>query len=88
MNERDLQWELGESIDRDLGRNWAHQLPVAQQLRLHSMSVGFRPAVPDTTAPDGRCYADARAIGARDRRPEGGKVEQACARHAEWRGRK
>lgn len=29
-----------------------------------------------------RCYAcDARAIGTRDRRPEGGELEQACARH-------
>lgn len=31
-----------------------------------------------------RCYAcDARASGTRDRRPEGGKLEQACARHAD-----
>ena len=29
-----------------------------------------------------RCYAcDARAVGVRDRRPEGGVVEAACARH-------
>lgn len=31
-----------------------------------------------------RCYAcDARAIGTRDRRPEGGQLERACARHAD-----
>jgi hypothetical protein len=32
----------------------------------------------------GRCYAcDAAAVGLRDRRPEGGDLEKACARHAE-----
>lgn len=31
-----------------------------------------------------RCYAcDAPACGVRDRRPEGGSLEAACARHAE-----
>lgn len=30
------------------------------------------------------CYAcEAPAVGVRDRRPEGGKVELACTRHAE-----
>jgi len=34
----------------------------------------------------GRCYAcDANAVGIRDRRPEGGDVEAACARHADPR---
>lgn len=33
-----------------------------------------------------RCYAcDATACGVRDRRPEGGMVEAACARHADAR---
>lgn len=32
----------------------------------------------------GRCYAcDAKATGLRDRQPEGGSVEPACARHAD-----
>ena len=32
----------------------------------------------------GACYAcDARAVGLRDRRPEGGALETACARHAD-----
>lgn len=32
----------------------------------------------------GRCYAcDAKVVGVRDRRPEGGEVEMACARHAD-----
>jgi hypothetical protein len=31
-----------------------------------------------------RCYAcDAPAIGTRDRRPEGGELEQACVRHTD-----
>jgi hypothetical protein len=44
---------------------------------------------PGTIAHAGRwsidvCYAcDARAIGTRDRRPEGGLVEKACVRHAD-----
>ncbi len=34
----------------------------------------------------GGCYAcGAKAVGLRDRRPEGGEVEPACARHAEPR---
>jgi hypothetical protein len=34
----------------------------------------------------GRCYAcDAKATGLRDRRPEGGELETACARHADPR---
>jgi hypothetical protein len=38
-----------------------------------------RPALPYFTA---RCYAcDAPAAGVRDRRPEGGDTESACARH-------
>ena len=32
----------------------------------------------------GRCYAcDAKAVGLRDRRPEGGMMETACKRHAD-----
>lgn len=31
-----------------------------------------------------KCYAcDAKAIGVRDRRPEGGSIESACQRHAD-----
>ena len=41
-----------------------------------------RGLVPATS--DARCYAcDASPVGTRDRRPEGGRVEAACVRHAE-----
>lgn len=34
----------------------------------------------------GKCYAcDAKAVGLRDCRPEGGELEKACERHAEAR---
>ena len=42
--------------------------------------------VPITFTIRGRCYAcDGAAVGIRDRRPEGGDVEKACARHADPR---
>lgn len=45
------------------------------------MKTPRKPAQPYTTL---RCYAcDAQASGVRDRRPEGGIVEAACARHAD-----
>jgi hypothetical protein len=41
-------------------------------------------ALPFTTSDYECCYAcDGRAVGLRDRRPEGGRMEKACARHAE-----
>ncbi len=42
-------------------------------------------AVNALAASSGRCYAcDRVSVGTRDRRPEGGCVEPACHRHADW----
>lgn len=47
-----------------------------EQLRLRALVI--RQPAPD------RCYAcDSRAIGTRDRRLEGGRIEAACVRHAD-----
>lgn len=80
----DSHWDFERRAERDVAREPLgrfNRKPV--QLSMHGtvkqMFVGrTREADLD------RCYAcDARAVGTRDRRLEGGRVERACARHAD-----
>lgn len=88
----DSHWDLDRSYDRDLQREpvrCTRRAPV--QLSMHGTLkeyfTGREPRGSSTAVIDqvgDRCYAcDARAVGTRDRRPEGGQLERACARHAD-----
>ena len=83
--ETDLSAERERRIDRDFHREprRARQTSLPPFASHASFQGAAAPKSLDAT----RCYAcDARAIGTRDRRAEGGRLERACVRHADSLG--
>lgn len=82
--EEQRNWDLIRRFERDRDRESRR---VQRRLELPMRPLPAHARIQDAVAPSDRCYAcDARAIGTRDRRAEGGLVEQACARHADTLG--
>lgn len=72
--------ERERALDRDAAREPRLPRQTTFPRRFTQAAVGPRDS-------SDRCYAcDARAVGTRDRRAEGGRVERACARHTDLAG--